>query len=144
MIRPMETADLDAVMEIWLEANLEAHHFIPARYWRERLDGVREQLPRAEVHVWEENGAVQGFLGLQGEYLAGIFVRREARSRGIGRRLLTRAVTLIRKARPELAELTVFAAPRAVEAYRHLGFTVDGPETVESGVRFTPMRLKLR
>ena len=61
-----------------------------------------------------------------------------------GRRLLTRAVTLCGKARPDLTELTVFAAPRAVEAYRHLGFSADGPERVESGVRFTPMRVKLR
>lgn len=97
----------------------------------------------AVVAEWENE--LIGVLELREfSHISMFFVDPEFQCGGIGRRLLTRAVTLIRKARPELAELTVFAAPRAVEAYRHLGFTVDGPETVESGVRFTPMRLKLR
>ena len=87
----------------------------------------------AVVAEWENE--LIGVLELREfSHISMFFVDPEFQCGGIGRRLLTRAVTLIRKARPELAELTVFAAPRAVEAYRHLGFTADGPETAESGV----------
>lgn len=97
----------------------------------------------AIVAEWE--GEVIGVLELRDfSHISMFFVDPEFQCSGIGRRLLTRAVTLSSKARPELAELTVFAAPRAVEAYGHLGFSVDGPEQLESGVRFTPMRIKLR
>ena len=95
------------------------------------------------VAEWEHE--VIGVLELRDfSHISMFFVEPEFQCGGIGRRLLTRAVTLCGKARPDLTELTVFAAPRAVEAYRHLGFSADGPERVESGVRFTPMRVKLR
>ncbi len=97
----------------------------------------------AIVAEWESE--VIGVLELRDfSHISMFFVDPEFQCSGIGRRLLTRAVTLSCKARPELAELTVFAAPCAVEAYRHLGFAAAGPETVESGVRFMPMRIKLR
>lgn len=32
MIRKFENLDLDAVMQIWLQANLDAHVFIPASF----------------------------------------------------------------------------------------------------------------
>ena len=44
MIRKIETQDLDAVMQIWLQANLDAHVFIPASFWRGHFEIVRDML----------------------------------------------------------------------------------------------------
>ena len=49
---------------------------------------VREQLLQAEIYVYETDGKILGFVGLQGDYLAGIFVDRHARSMGIGGQLI--------------------------------------------------------
>lgn len=118
MIRTMRPADLEAVADIWLRANLEAHDFIPAGYWRGCLPEVREQLPQAEVLVWEEGGEILGFLGLQGEYAAGLFVRRGDRGRGGGRALLDSA-----KGRRERLRLCVYAKNQgALAFYRREGF----------------------
>lgn len=40
--------------------------------------------PAAQVFVYQDWEGLQGFAGLTGDYLAGLFVRRAARSRGIG------------------------------------------------------------
>ena len=88
MIRKMEPADADRVGEIWLEANREAHGFIPASYWEENFPAVREMLPLAEVYVWEDRGEIQGFVGLNGDYIEGIFVKGSCRSAGVGRKLM--------------------------------------------------------
>ena len=40
MIRRPDTQDLDAVSSLWLDANLEAHGFIPASYWLGHLEEV--------------------------------------------------------------------------------------------------------
>ena len=88
MIRRMEPADTERVSEIWLEANREAHGFIPASYWEENFQMVKEMLPLAEVYVWEDTGGVQGFVGLNGDYIEGIFVSGSRRSAGIGRQLV--------------------------------------------------------
>ena len=91
MIRLFEEEDLDEVLAIWLDANLRAHSFIPAGYWEGRREEVRQALPQAELYVWEERGEILGFLGLEGDYIAGIFVRHGAQSRGVGKKLLDRA-----------------------------------------------------
>ena len=88
MIRQMKETDLPEVMEIWQRANEEAHAFIPAAYWQENYDMVCELLPQAEVYVYEKNVQLSGFIGMNGEYIAGIFVRQSARSQGVGKQLI--------------------------------------------------------
>ena len=90
MIRALRPEDLDQVMQIWLDANLEAHCFLPESYWCDHMEEVRAALPAPGVRLSGLGGA-PGFAGLTGDYLAGLFVRRAARSRGIGRALLERA-----------------------------------------------------
>jgi putative acetyltransferase len=91
VIRPMEKEDLDEILQIWLSANCEAHPFVPEHYWRENLSAVRQALPGAQVLLWEEDGCILGFIGLQGEYIAGLFVRGGSRGRGVGKALLCAA-----------------------------------------------------
>ena len=41
MIRALRPEDLDQVMQIWLDANLEAHCFLPESYWCDHMEEVR-------------------------------------------------------------------------------------------------------
>lgn len=88
MIRKLEKADINRVADIWLNTNLKAHDFIPAQYWKSNYEAVKEMLPEAEVYVYEDGQKIQGFIGMNGEYIEGIFVSDEAQSQGIGRLLL--------------------------------------------------------
>lgn len=123
MIRPFQPADLKPVAEIWLSANLQAHPFIPARYWQENLASVKDQLMTAELYVWinAATGALLGFIGLRGDYIAGLFVRQDARSRGLGRELLNHA-----KAQKGALSLRVYEKNRrALQFYRREGFVLQ-------------------
>ena len=119
MIRRFDEEDLERVMRIWLEGNLAAHGFIPRSYWIEHAPEVRELLPQATVFVHEnEAGDVDGFIGLDGSYVAGLFVDRNARSHGVGRQLLEHA-------KREAANLTLHVYARnehAVAFYMREGF----------------------
>ena len=84
MIRLFEFRDLDKIMNIWLEGNLEAHSFIDAEYWNKNFDSVKSVLPNAEVYVYEEAGEILGFIGMDAEYIAGIFVAAGHKGQGIG------------------------------------------------------------
>ena len=88
MIRALRTSDMDRVASIWLETNLQAHSFIPAEYWKSNLEYVREALPLAEVHVYEDAQGVQGFIGLNGDHVEGLFVAAGMQSHGIGKQLM--------------------------------------------------------
>lgn len=88
MIRKMELRDLDAVMEIWLDSNEQAHDFVPEKYWKNHFEEVRSILPESEVYVYESEGKIQGFAGLMEDYIAGIFVAEKFRSKGIGKLLM--------------------------------------------------------
>ena len=93
MIRQCSKDDIDTVMQIWLDANIQAHHFISPEYWRTNYDMVKEMLPHAEIYVYEDDCAKQidGFIGLNDSYIEGIFVKAEAQSKGIGKQLLDHA-----------------------------------------------------
>ena len=84
MIRVLQKADIERVVDIWLDTNLKAHYFIPGQYCFSNIDLVKEMLPQAEVYVYENDCQIEGFIGLNDEYMEGIFVRDEMQSQGIG------------------------------------------------------------
>lgn len=121
MIRPLQASDLAGVAEIWLNTNQKAHDFIPAEYWQDHFEQVKQMLPLAEVYLYEEQGEIQGFIGLSGSYIAGIFVCGQAQSRGIGRKLLDYA-----KAGKNRLELRVYQKnARAIAFYRREQFEIQ-------------------
>ena len=44
MIRRLQKTDIDAVAQIWLTSNREAHDFVPAEYWESNFTPVKEML----------------------------------------------------------------------------------------------------
>lgn len=88
IIRRFQDFDLKRVMRIWYDGNLEAHDFIPAEYWDRNFGYVKRVLPEAEVYVYEINGLVVGFIGMDEGYIGGLFVDREYRGMGIGTKLI--------------------------------------------------------
>ena len=123
MIRKFENLDLDAVMQIWLQANLDAHVFIPASFWRGHFEIVRDMLPQAELYVHENEAPrqIDGFIGLTGNHIEGIFVAKAARSKGVGKALLEYA-----KSRKPSLTLSVYQKnERALAFYQREQFTVQ-------------------
>lgn len=89
MIRKMKPADLNAIMEIWLSSNLDAHDFVGRQYWQEQLPAVRAAIQDAEVYCYiVTNDTIAGFIGLTGDYLAVLFVASKYRQQGISSQLL--------------------------------------------------------
>ncbi|MFR3820863.1 MULTISPECIES: N-acetyltransferase [Hungatella] len=129
MIRLFEFRDLDRIMEIWLEGNLKAHPFIKEEYWRQNYETVRFVLPNAEVYVFEEDGEVQGFIGMDAEYIAGLFVAEGHRGQGIGHQLISEV-----KRKKRLSLHVYEKNTGAVAFYRAEGFRVENSMTEkESG-----------
>ena len=123
MIRKFENLDLDAVMQIWLHGNLDAHAFIAASFWTEHFEMVRDLLPQAELYVHEDAGTrqIDGFIGLTENHIEGIFVAKAARSKGIGKALLGYA-----KSRKPRLTLSVYQKnERALAFYRREQFVVQ-------------------
>lgn len=123
MIRLAEEKDYGRMVDIWLDASIKAHHFIPEGYWK---DGVSEMmgiyLPQSQSWVYaNENGLVQGFVSLLENHIAALFVATSQQGNGLGSRLL-RFV----KTKSRLLTLNVYAEnTSAVDFYLHHGFQVD-------------------
>ena len=77
MIRKYNEGDIDTIIQIWLDTNIRAHHFISSEYWRTNCEMVREMLPLAEIYVYEDDYTKQidGFIGLNNDYIEGLFVK---------------------------------------------------------------------
>lgn len=120
MIRQMQKDDLSAVIQIWLDTNCTAHAFIPAEYWKSNVQYVKSAMSQAEVYVYENQDEILGIAGLNGSHIEGIFVKRDAQSKGIGTELLH-----FLKKQKETLQLSVYAKnTKAIAFYKHNGFTI--------------------
>ena len=121
MIRKLQKVDINRVADIWLKTNLKAHFFIPEQYWISNYEFVKELLPQAEVYVYEDDKMIQGFIGINDEYIEGIFVSDEMQSRGIGKILLDYI-----KDKKDRLQLKVYQKNvRAMSFYQREGFTIQ-------------------
>ena len=127
MIRKLQKADINRAADIWLKTNLKAHFFIPEQYWISNYEFVKEMLPQAEVYVYEDDKMIQGFIGINDEYIEGIFVSDKMQSHGIGKNLLD----YIKDKKVRL-QLNVYQKNvRAMSFYQREGFTIQSEEMDE-------------
>jgi putative acetyltransferase len=125
VLRAYAEDDLEAVLDVWYEASVVAHSFLPDEFFEAERDNIATLwLPASETIVSTIAGSVEGFLSLNGNEVGGIFVHPDAQSRGVGRALMDDA----RTRRPFL-ELSVFEAnTQARRFYEAYGFRVVGRE----------------
>ena len=78
-------------------------------------------LPQAEVYVYENDKEIQGFVGMNKEYVEGIFVSDKMQSQGIGKILLNYA-----KDKRNKLLLNVYQKnARAISFYQREGFKIQ-------------------
>ena len=121
MIREFQRDDINKVADIWLDTNIKAHNFIPAEYWKSNFKSVKEALLLAEVYVYEYDTEIQGFIGLNDEYIEGIFVSNEMQSHGIGKALLNYAKNKRNKLFLNVYQKNI----RAIAFYQREGFEIQ-------------------
>lgn len=88
MIRKFEKNDINDIMKIWKNENIRTHNFIEKEYWKNNYEYVREILPNADIYVYILNEHIVGFLGVNNNYIEGIFVDINNQHSGIGTSLL--------------------------------------------------------
>ncbi|SMP45548.1 GNAT family N-acetyltransferase [Anoxynatronum buryatiense] len=137
-IRAFQKKDLNTVMELWLDTNTAAHDFIGEDYWRANYDTVKQMIPDAAVYVYEDQ-SVKGFVGLIGNYLAGIFIEKSEQSKGIGKLLLD----YIKMNNEDLLLQVYKKNSRAVQFYQREGFVVD-KEQIEENTNEIELVMKWR
>lgn len=128
ILRRLQKDDIERVMQIWLETNIQAHHYIDESYWKAQYDNVKQMIPESEVYICEKSGQTAGFIGLSDNYIAGLFVASDFQSQGIGKRLLD----YVKGVKPELS-LQVYQKNRnAIRFYLREGFVVESEAVDEN------------
>lgn len=120
MIRRLEKDDLEAVMRIWKSENIKAHSFISKEYWENNYNYVKENLPNAEIYVYSLKEDIMGFIGLNKNYIEGLFVDTSNQYNGIG-------TSLLNKAKENRNNLTLNVYKKnlnAINFYKKNGFVV--------------------
>ena len=126
MIRKFKESDLEKLMAIWVDSNVDAHHFIPKIYWESNFDFVKSVIQESEVYVYEEDSNVCAFAGLEDNYIAGVFVEKTVRSNGIGKQL----IDYIKGFKAELKLKVYQKNESAVDFYKREQFVVES-ETID-------------
>lgn len=90
MIRKFEKNDINTIMKIWKNENIRTHKFISKEYWKNNYKYVKDILPNADIYVYVLHEHIVGFVGLNNNYIEGIFVDINNQHNGIGTALLDR------------------------------------------------------
>ena len=93
------------------------------------------------AELWDE---VVGTIEIREKNHISLFcVEKEYRRRGIGRKLLNRAVDLCIQHNPRISEVSVNSLHGAVHIYKRLGFQTENTAWMDQEMPYTPMRLNL-
>lgn len=128
--------DIEELTNVWRDSVEATHHFLSLDAI-DRLEPLirDEHLPRLRIHVAERNGCILGFIGLDKDQVAMLFVADEVRSTGVGSKLLGWAQEQFPRLHLEVNEQN----PRAAIFYIRRGFTPAG--CVETDAHGSPHRL---
>lgn len=120
-VREFTKADIERLVDIWLDCSVQAHDFIDSEYWASKKNDMAQvYLPMSQTFVAEYEGEIVGFVSMVDTYLAALFVDNKYQQRGIGKKLLDHV-----KQACDTISLKVFEKnANAVRFYSNNGFSV--------------------
>ncbi len=96
------------------------------------------------VLIAEQGGNLVGAIEIRElNHVSLLLVAGDSQRQGIAKRLLEGALKIC-QSDLDLQEMSVHSSPNAVNAYAKLGFKATGQEQLENGIRFVPMKLKIK
>ncbi len=122
MIRKLNEADIDKVMDIWMKSTIKAHDFISKEYWQNNYNTVKEvYIPMSETFVYKDVQGIKGFISvINNEFIGALFVDIDFQGNGIGKQLIDYAVSKYGK-----LQLAVYREnKKSVEFYINRGFKI--------------------
>ena len=122
MIRTLNEADIDKVMDIWMKSTIKAHDFISKEYWQNNYNTVKEvYIPMSETFVYKDVQGIKGFISvINNEFIGALFVDIDFQGNGIGKQLIDYAVSKYGK-----LQLAVYKEnKKSVEFYINRGFKI--------------------
>lgn len=94
--------------------------------------------------IAEEDEELIGVIEMRNfNHISLLFVARERQRQGIGRQLLQEILKIARRYESDLSAVDVHSSQNAVDAYERLGFKAVGPEKLENGIYYIPMRISI-
>ena len=140
---PVHAAELPRVVDVW-EASVRATHlFLTEADIQFFKPLVQEELPHVAqlACVRDGEGQVAGFIGVEHDKVEMLFVHPSWRGQGIGRQLMTYAVTTLGATLVDVNEQN----PQAVGFYMRMGFEVIGRSALDGlGKPFPLLHLRLQ
>ncbi len=116
-------SDFPEIVDVW-EASVRATHDFLSEVDIQDLRPLilNEYLTAVDLYCVRADGKILGFLGLSLDKIEMLFIRPEARGKGIGQRLVRFALDEKRIRKVDVNEQN----PQAVGFYEHLGFATVG------------------
>lgn len=137
-IRQANIHDFSDLTDIWFNASVKAHSFIPEAYWKNNKEKMQDTyLPMSEVYLIEDQNKSYGFIALIENKIAAIFISPEHQGKGLGKLLINYA-----KIQKDSLELNVYQQnTNSVRFYKSVGFKViEEAFDVEAGSKEFLMR----
>lgn len=135
--------DYERVVEVWAASVRATHTFVTEADIEIIRPLVREGLPDVPhlLGVRELTGRVAGFIGVENGKVEMLFVHPAWRGEGIGRRLLSYAVTALGASELDVNEQN----PQAIGFYLRMGFEVVGRSAVDGmGKPYPLLHMRVR
>lgn len=127
-IETVTPADYPEIMQVW-ESSVRATHDFLSEADIERLKPLilDEYFKMVELFCVREGGVILGFLGLSPMKIEMLFVRSDARGKGIGKELISFAIWERGIKKVDVNEQNT----QAVGFYEHMGFRIVGRSPVD-------------
>ena len=115
--------DVEELTNVWRDSVEATHHFLSLDAIDTLEPFIRDEcLPGLTLQVAERNGCILGFIGMTGQHVSMLFVADEARSMGVGSRLVEWAEGQWPRLSVDVNEQN----PRAAVFYAKRGFVPVG------------------
>lgn len=137
---------LDLAMEVFLQ--FEAPDYKP-----EGVETFRKVVQNEEyiakcgqgicpIYAAFDGGKIIGIMGMRANrtHINLVFTKKEYHRQGVATSIFRYLLEDLRKANPELKEITLNSSPYGRPFYLHIGFEPLSEEQEQDGIRFTPMK----